>query len=118
MKKVFVSQDLVEVEMLKECLEQAGIPCMIKNQQTSSLAGGIPFAEVFPELWVLKDEDYDQAKELLKMEAARSDVAQTTWRCSCGELHSNEFTTCWKCGRTRGSDSKPDPGRLCGTTFQ
>ena len=65
MKKVFVSQSLVEVEMRKECLEQAGIRCMIKNQRSSSLAGEIPFTEVFPELWV-QDEDYDRARRLLE----------------------------------------------------
>lgn len=50
MKKVLVSQNLVEIEVLKERLEQAGIPCTIKNQRSSSLAGEVPFAEVFPEL--------------------------------------------------------------------
>ncbi len=48
MLKIFVSQILVEVESLKEILEQAGIPCTVKNQQGSSLAGEVPFAEVFP----------------------------------------------------------------------
>jgi hypothetical protein len=39
MKKVFVAQNLIEVEMRKERLEQAGIQCMIKNQRSSSLPG-------------------------------------------------------------------------------
>lgn len=113
MRQVFVSQDLVEVEMLKECLERAGIPCTIKNQQTSSFAGGIPFAEVFPELWVLKDDDYGRAKDLLEVRATGSDAAQATWTCSgCGEVHSNEFMACWKCGWARGSKSKPEHGFL------
>lgn len=66
MKKVFVSQNLIEVEMRKERLEQAGIRCMIKNQRSSSLAGEIPFTEVFPELWVIQGEDYDRHGNYLK----------------------------------------------------
>ena len=108
MKKVFTSQDLVEVEMLKEGLEDAGIPCTIKNQRTAGLAGVVPFTEVFPELWVLNDEDYDRAKELLEVPKTGIDATQTAWTCSgCGETHSNEFMACWKCGWERGSKSKP-----------
>ena len=48
MQKLFTSSMLVEVESLKEILEQEGIVCTVKNQQGSSLAGEVPFAEVFP----------------------------------------------------------------------
>ncbi|NIO09310.1 MAG: hypothetical protein GTO40_15380, partial [Deltaproteobacteria bacterium] len=54
------------VETRKEVLEQAGILCTVKNQQGPSLAREVPFAEVFPELWVIRDEDYPQAKDLLE----------------------------------------------------
>jgi hypothetical protein len=67
MKQVFVSQHLFEVEMCKERLEQAGISSLIKNQRTTGLAGEIPFTEVFPELWVVQDEEYDRARRFLTM---------------------------------------------------
>ena len=66
MQKLFVSPMLIEVESFKEVLEQEGITCMIKNQQGSSLAGEVPFAEVFPELWVINDNDYSDAQEFLE----------------------------------------------------
>ncbi len=116
MKKVFVSQNLVEIEMFKERLERAGIPCTIKNQRSSSLAGEVPFAEVFPELWVVRDADSDQALELIKEPSAFDIPSQDSWACAaCGEHHDGQFGTCWKCGRERGPDSKaahppsPDP---------
>lgn len=108
MRKVFLSQSLMEVESLKEYLEQAGIPCTIKNQQTSTLAGAIPFTEVFPELWVLRDEDYDQAKVLVEDRSKSLEPSQHSWVCSgCGESHSTQFTDCWKCGQNKGSNSGP-----------
>lgn len=101
MKKVFVSQSLVEVEMRKECLEQAGIRCMIKNQRSSSLAGEIPFTEVFPELWV-QDGDYDRARRLLEEGLVLLPSNQDSWTCPrCGERHESQFSTCWKCGQER-----------------
>jgi hypothetical protein len=102
MKKVFVSQNLIEVEMRKEWLEQAGIRCMIKNQRSSSLAGEIPFIEVFPELWVIQDEDYDRARHRLEEGLVLLPSDQETWACAgCGEHHESQFSVCWKCGQDR-----------------
>lgn len=107
MKKVFVSQNSVEVEMLKDRLERAGIPCTIKNQRSSCLAGEIPFTEVFPELWVLRDVDCDRALELVEEKSVFDEPSHAGWACAaCGEHHDGQFGTCWKCGRERGPDSK------------
>jgi len=102
MKKLFASQNLVEVESLKELLENNGIACMIKNQRASSLAGEVPFAEVFPELWVINDEDVDAARDLMEEQRKAKDVNGSAWRCfGCGERHVGTFSACWKCGRER-----------------
>ncbi len=102
MKKVFVSQHLFEVEMHKERLEQAGIPSMIKNQRSSGLAGEIPFTEVFPELWVIQDEDADRARQLLEEGLVLLSSNQDSWICpECGEQHESQFAVCWKCGQER-----------------
>jgi Putative prokaryotic signal transducing protein len=104
MKQVFVSQDLIEVEMRKERLEQAGIQCMIKNQRSSSLAGEIPFVEIFPELWVIQDEDYYRARQLLEEETDLLPSNQDFWTCSgCGERHEGQFGVCWECGQEKPS---------------
>ena len=62
MKKLYVSQSLVDVESRKELLDQAEIPCLIKNQRSAMLGGEVPFVEVFPELWVLQDKDLNRLK--------------------------------------------------------
>jgi len=104
MKKVFISQNLIEVEMRKEHLEQAGLRCMIKNQRSSGLAGEIPFTEVFPELWVIQDEDSDRARQLLEEVLISLPSDQDTWVCvGCGERHEGQFATCWNCGRETSS---------------
>ena len=46
-------------------LEAAGIPCKIRNEHLNQIYGEQPFAEVWPELWVLRDSDYDRATPLL-----------------------------------------------------
>lgn len=102
MKKVYVSQSLIEVESRKELLDQAQIPATIKNQRSAMLGGEVPFVEVFPELWVLNDQDIERARTLLEDWECAKPVETTGWTCLvCGEVHQKEFTTCWKCGQER-----------------
>ena len=102
MKQVYVSPNLIEVESRKELLDHAQIPTTIKNQRSTMLGGEVPFVEVFPELWVLRDEDFEQAKLLLEDWERAQPVGTTGWTCSwCGEVHTREFSTCWKCGQER-----------------
>jgi hypothetical protein len=103
MIKVFVSPNLVEVESLRDILEQYGIPCTIKNQFNTYLAASVPFAEVFPEIWVIRDEDASKAKEILDNWHKAAPMEETSWTCKhCGEQLDKEFTSCWKCGKERG----------------
>ncbi len=107
MKKVFVSQLLIDVESRKELLDQANIPCMIKNQRSSMLAGEVPFAEIFPELWVIHDEDEGRARDILTNWETAQPMESTGWTCpECREMLQKEFTTCWNCGRERSSEEK------------
>ncbi len=105
MKKIYVSMSLPEVESLKSVMEQSGIPCTIKNQQTAGLAGEVPFVEVFPELWVLKDEDSPKAIDILENWSKAKPHQEKEWICQkCGETIEKEFTACWNCG----ADQTPD----------
>ena len=109
MLKLYVSNSLIEVEARKEILDQEGILCTVKNQQGSSLAGEVPFAEVFPELWVINDDDFPRAKEILEKWDELSSQQMAGWTCQgCHEQLDGEFTTCWKCGAEKGSSSKKD----------
>ena len=111
MKRLFVSQSLVEVESLKEFLSTDGILCTIRNQQGSSLAGEVPFVEVFPELWVINDVDFGRAKELLEKQGSGDEGERPIWVCAgCGERHDGLFTACWKCGHENNAKSEARPG--------
>ena len=91
-------------EMFKSLLEEAGIPCMIRNQYLSVAAGEVPF--VPPELWILNDEDYSRAKEIV--DAWRDAKVEThePWVCpACGETIEGQFTSCWNCAKERPTAS-------------
>ena len=62
MKQVFFSPDSTQVGLAKSRLDAAGIACEVRNDAVSQSLTGMPFAA---ELWVLRDEDYEDARRLL-----------------------------------------------------
>jgi hypothetical protein len=101
MKYIFAAigkYDGADNEMLKGLLEEAGIPCMIRNENLSMAMGEIPPSES-PELWILNDEDYPKAKDLIDSWLSARPEPQGPWVCpQCSETIEGQFTSCWKCG--------------------
>jgi hypothetical protein len=80
-------------------LESDGIRTFVKNLHQSSLIGEVPFAEVFPELWVLDDEQFEEAQRLLDSYRNSEPANVADWTCAaCGEEVPKELGQCWNCG--------------------
>jgi len=66
MKKIYEHIDFTMVGLYQSLLESEGITTDIRNYGTSSLSGLIAVGQCYPELWVVNDEDFDKAYELLR----------------------------------------------------
>jgi len=98
MKKVTSADSAVMINHYKNILEAEGIACQIRNEHPNQIYGEMPFTEVWPELWVLRDIDYDRAKQLIDS-AIIDESPHSTWRCAkCGEENEGQFAACWNCG--------------------
>ena len=98
MERVYSHQSLAYLGYLKQLLEQAGIPCMIKNEGLAGGLGEIPFLECWPELWVLEGHAADRAGELIAQAESTVDHG-SDWLCrNCGESNEAQFGRCWNCG--------------------
>jgi Putative prokaryotic signal transducing protein len=62
MKKIFTSTDSSQVGLMQSVLEQAGITCEIRNDMVAQL---IPVPLFASELWILRDEDQDEAEQVI-----------------------------------------------------
>jgi hypothetical protein len=100
MKRVFTAQSLAELGHLRNLLEQAGIACLIKNEQLAGGLGEIPFLECLPELWVVFDDEEANAAALIRDAQATSVSADARpWACrECGASNEAQFAACWQCG--------------------
>ena len=62
MKRVYTSTNSAEVGLMQSLLGGAKIPCEVRNEAVSQAFVGAPFA---PELWILRDEDYEEATRVI-----------------------------------------------------
>lgn len=66
MKRVYTSPNAAQCNLLRSLLESNGIPCLVKNETLSGLAGMVSLTEAWPELWVADDSQFDRACQILE----------------------------------------------------
>ncbi|MFC5050119.1 DUF2007 domain-containing protein [Rubritalea spongiae] len=66
MRKVYEDQDMTMVGYYRTVLEEDGIQTLVKNEYAQLAAGEVPFTQVYPEIWVQNDEDYERSVELIR----------------------------------------------------
>ena len=99
MRKLTSCDSLVTINHYRNLLASEGIPTFIRNEHLGSIVGEMPFQEVWPELWVRNDLDYDRALQLLDRATLEAESPGTPWRCrSCGTEVEGQFAACWNCG--------------------
>ena len=98
MKKLTSAESIITINHYKNVLDAEGIACEIRNEHLGSILGEVPFFEVWPQLWIRNDLDYDRATQLISQEAADESPAEP-WKCrKCGEENEGQFSACWNCG--------------------
>lgn len=96
------SDSLITINHYKNLLQAEGIPAFIKNEHLGSIVGDMPFQEVWPQLWVENDLDYDRAVQLLDKQEVMDESPRSPWRCKkCGTEIEGQFSACWNCGESQ-----------------
>ena len=91
---VFSAQVLAEAHMIRDVLQQAGIPARLRNTAMRGAMGEIP-NEAWAEVVVAPDQE-GPALELIK--AARARPVGANRPCAgCGEINPGSFEVCWSC---------------------
>ena len=97
-KKIYAAANLVEAQLLKDLLQQAGIVTHLFNQNAQSGLGEIPFTHAYPEIWLVDERDEPRAARVLK-EYEQVPLDKDTVYCSkCRERNPDNFALCWNCG--------------------
>lgn len=102
MRKLYEAADRVEAQMLRDHLEAEGISSVLFGDALSGAAGELP-VNIFPTLWLVKDEQYQRARRLIdEFLAQKTEPQGLFWRCPvCGERVDPGFDLCWNCATPR-----------------
>lgn len=99
MKKVTSADSIITISHYRNILESEGITAFMRNHNLGSILGEMPFQEVWPELWIENDLDFNRAVELISGVALAAETPAAGWRCAdCGNDNEAQFGQCWNCG--------------------
>ena len=97
MKKVTSAPSLIMATHYKNLLQSEGIEAFVRNEHLGSVLGEVPFPEVWPQVWVQNDIDYDRARQLID-DSIVDESPHDPWKCpSCGSDNEGQFAACWNC---------------------
>ncbi len=97
MRLVHTSPNTAMEHHLRNVLQGVGIDCILKNEYLRMASGDLPPLECWTELWVVNDDQFDQARQYL--ETGPVPETRAPWPCpACGEKIEPQFTECWHCG--------------------
>lgn len=104
MNLIYKHENKLLLHSAKNLLELNGIECLIKNEHSASGGGNLGITNAAAELWVLREDDAEQAMSIIAKEIENSD-SKPAWVCKqCGEENDGSFELCWSCQNEAGSE--------------
>ena len=98
MKKIYSANNLMEAQIVLDMLEHALIPAQLFNQHAQGGMGDIPFTHAYPEVWIMRDTDYERGRKIVQQYEAIPQPSSTVHCPACGEENPSNFQLCWQCG--------------------
>jgi len=96
MKMVYTNENRFLVANAKNILESQGVAVTLKNEFASSVVGEVSAFDAWVEIWVLNDDDYQIACNII--ESSLSKEGDEEWVCTgCKEVNDASFESCWNC---------------------
>ena len=96
MKLIYTHENRIMALNIRNVLINHGFDVTLNNEFASSASGGLAPFDTWPEVWLLKDDDFDNAKKII--ESISYNSIQAAWECKkCQEENDESFDYCWKC---------------------
>ncbi len=98
MKKLYTANHLLEAQLVLDLLENAYIPAKLFNVHAQGGVGEIPFTHAYPEVWVVRDQDFERGRAIIIAYEQTPPVTHILTCPECGEENPYNFQLCWQCG--------------------
>jgi hypothetical protein len=95
MKLIYTHENRLLVSNVQNILENANIAVTLKNEYAAGASGDLSFLNTWMEVWVINDEDYGKAMQMIET-TLNSNSGE--WICNgCNERNAASFDFCWSC---------------------
>lgn len=102
MKMLFSHIDYSQVGHFESVLEGKGIRTLVKNKEATGSLVGLPSPITWPQLWVVKESDYQTAVQMIEDLNAALRGKTAAWKCpQCQTDVEEGFAECWNCGTAK-----------------
>ena len=98
MKKVYVALNLPDAHIILNLLTQSGIDAHVFNENAQSGVGETPFTEAYPQVWVMDDQQFLRAKNMVREYKLMPTDHRVVYCEKCQEENPMNFGVCWSCG--------------------
>ena len=96
MKFIYTHENRLLVNNIQNILENANIAVTLKNEYAAGASGDLSFLNTWLEVWVLNDDDYETAMDIIKTSFNNTSIED--WICNqCSEANTPSFELCWNC---------------------
>ncbi len=100
MKLVYTNENRFLVNNAQNLLAASGIDVVLRNEYAIGGAGDLSPFDVWLELWVVNDSDYEKSLRLIA--DTHGSHRHREWVCgSCHEKNDAAFDYCWNCQREK-----------------
>ena len=80
MKLLYTNENRIMVMNVKNVLINNGYEVILNNEFASSASGGLAPFDTWPEVWLLKDNDLEEAKKVIAL--INTELSPVTWKCN------------------------------------
>jgi ribosomal protein L40E len=97
MKCIYTHDNIIVLHSVKNLLALNNIESFVKNEHTIPAGARHGISNIFHELWIVSDQDYEKASLIIETEVLNPSLLDS-WVCSkCNEENDGSFEVCWKC---------------------
>ena len=101
MKHIYTNESIILLHSAKNFLALNGVESFVKNEHNIANGARLGIDNIFLELWLVNDQDFDKATEILEKQLNNPEP-QPSWFCAkCDEQNDGSFDFCWKCQSER-----------------
>lgn len=98
MTRVYSNPDPAVAHLVRNAIDQIGVPAIVRNDGTTTLMD-LPTVATWAEVWVSAGDRLGDVEQLVAEVIANTASDAEAWTCpDCGETVEGQFGSCWSCG--------------------